>query len=311
MITANYSYEQIVSIHNVYGQNCTGVIVSSHDVLTTKNCTLGPVNRLLIRSGSNYRNFGGTLHNATNVTIHEKFDQINRVPVNDVALIRVKQAFNNTKPIKLYHHHLKQNQTAQTVKWNIQGVSMNSTVMIVNKTICNHVYQVYLQEGQICTSSNATVHQPCSDNSGVPLMVNGSLAGIFSFSQGCFSDKTVIYTEIARYHDWINRHIIHNATGHKKHNHFNNWGHVMNGHGGMLPNAINQFQNSHGSNSHPHSNNSNSNHNQFPNVLGKLTPHLMKQNQKNGNHKTNSANTFVSGSIVFYIVLSLLITLKN
>ena len=84
------------------------------------------------------------------------------------------------------------------------------TVPIITKDLCNDAYKRYggIPEGQICAAYYGVGGKDaCQGDSGGPLAIDGRLAGIVSWGNGCAQAYYPgAYTEVAAYRQWINEH---------------------------------------------------------------------------------------------------------
>lgn len=150
---------------------------------------------------------------------HEKFStNIYGVPQNDVALIRLADPFEldeKRQPISLFE---AKEESVPGVKatitgWGVtyQGGTTSDKLQIVNipvvsKAECNDAYTSFggVPAGQICAAYPQGGKDACQGDSGGPLAIDGRLAGIVSWGNGCAKKGYPgVYTEIAAYRDWI------------------------------------------------------------------------------------------------------------
>lgn len=180
-----------------------------------------PAESLTVRAGSSIMGKGGSVHLVDKIVLHEKY-AINEhgIPINDVAVIRVKDPFqfdDKRRPINLYdvEEESKAGVMAVVTGWGktsqgspiqLQTVSMP----IVSKEICNEAYKNFggLPKAQICAAYYGEGGKDaCDGDAGGPLTIEGRLAGIVSWGNGCAKpDFPGVYTEIAAHRDWIDEH---------------------------------------------------------------------------------------------------------
>ena len=190
-------------------------------MVTAGHCVGSPADYLTVRAGSSLKGQGGSVHQVQKVVRHEKYVTNNYgIPVNDVALLRVKEPFqfdNTRKPINLFE---QDEEAAGGVKSVITGwgntgkgspIQLQTvTVPIVTKELCDKAYKSYggLPKGQICAAYyNEGGKDACQGDSGGPLTIEGRLAGIVSWGNGCAKPFFPgVYTEVAAFREWINEH---------------------------------------------------------------------------------------------------------
>lgn len=206
----------------LYGRHsCGGSIVSEYYVVTAGHCVTTPAEDLTVRAGSSIQGKAGSVHQVDKIVRHEKYALDDQgVPHNDVAVLRVKEAFqfdDKRQPINLYDvdEEAKAGIMAVVTGWGktIQGFPIQLqtvSVPVVSKELCNTAYKNFggLPEGQICAAYyDEGGKDACQGDSGGPLTIEGRLAGIVSWGNGCAqANYPGVYTEIAAHRDWINEH---------------------------------------------------------------------------------------------------------
>ncbi|XP_001599663.2 trypsin-7 [Nasonia vitripennis] len=207
----------------VYGSHhCGGSIVAANWVVTAGHCVGSPAAYMTVRAGSSIRGQGGSVHQVDKVVRHEKYST-NRygVPLNDVAVLHVKEPFNfddTRQPINLFEleEEAVPGKKSIITGWGNTGkgspVQLQTvTVPIINKELCDTAYKSYggLPDGQICAAYYGVGGKDaCQGDSGGPLAINGRLAGIVSWGNGCAKpDYPGVYTEVAAFRQWIDKHL--------------------------------------------------------------------------------------------------------
>ena len=215
------TYPYQISLQLSGRHNCGGSIISAHYVVTAGHCVEYDVIRLSIRAGTSQKQQGGSVHEVVEIIQHEEYYSNGYgVPINDIALLRVKEPFqfdDTRQPINLFNAGEESVAGVKSVitGWGNTGrgspVQLQTvTVPIVTKDLCNEAYERYggLPKGQICAAYYGVGGKDaCQGDSGGPLAIDGRLAGIVSWGNGCAQAYYPgAYTEVAAYREWINDH---------------------------------------------------------------------------------------------------------
>lgn len=220
------SYPHQVSVALRGGcHHCGGSIISSNYVITAAHCVDASIqqNELKIQAGSTVLGEGGSRHHVDKITRHKDYGMKSGVPINDIALVKVKEAFkldSTRKPIGLY----RKGEVAQVGDWAVAsgwGVTKNGwsdvlqavTVPVMAKSTCDDVYKESkggLSEGQICAGYLAQGGKGvCDQDDGGPVTIDGRLAGIVSWYEGCgLAYKPGVFTEVAYFREWIDENAV-------------------------------------------------------------------------------------------------------
>ncbi|XP_073968006.1 trypsin alpha-3-like [Bombus fervidus] len=82
-------------------------------------------------------------------------------------------------------------------------------IKVADQNYCNQMYKNVIHNTQLCAYDNTTVKGHCDGDSGGPLMVNGKLHGIVSWSMNCANVVyPSVYTRVSSYLNWINEHAV-------------------------------------------------------------------------------------------------------
>ncbi|XP_015608190.1 trypsin-1-like [Cephus cinctus] len=154
----------------------------------------------------------------TESSITHKSSTCSSIPVNDVSLYRLVSRLtldSIRQPIPLFNSGESAWVGAMAVitGWGTltQGgstptVLQTVSVPNVSKSSCNSAYSMWggLPLFQICAGYPEGGKDACQGDSGGPLAINGRLAGIVSWGNGCARPGFPgAYTEVAAFRDWI------------------------------------------------------------------------------------------------------------
>lgn len=211
-----------VSLQVNGGHMCGASIISANWIVTAGHCVDFETEYMTVRAGTSFSRSGGTIHKVKKVIRHEKYyTNEYGVPLYDIAVISVKKPFkfgDSRQPINLFKKAEKSKAGVKSIitGWGSTGSGSPSqlqtvTVPIITKKLCNDAYKNYggIPKGQICAAYYGEGGKDaCQGDSGGPLAIDGRLAGIVSWGNGCADpDYPGVYTEIAHYRDWIKKHV--------------------------------------------------------------------------------------------------------
>ncbi|KAI5644422.1 trypsin domain-containing protein [Phthorimaea operculella] len=199
--------------------SCGGSILTNSAVVTAAHCIIPYVSEpssLRVNVGSSFRSTGGTTYEISRVIVHEAYDQ--EFLVNDIGLLitRTRITFSaSVQPISFATPAMKLPSGTPAL---ISGYGMTSkdgtpspillaaTVNIVDQATCARAYiRINLiSPGMVCANATSPPRDACQGDSGGPLVVNGTLAGIVSWGEGC-ADRNYpgVYTRVSEYYSWI------------------------------------------------------------------------------------------------------------
>lgn len=199
---------------------CGGSIISQHWVVTAGHCVGYSSNMYTVKAGSTNRTTGGSIHHVSTIVRHEDYGLNGRgVPINDIALIRVVEPFEideTRQPIALFDEYEASpvGAMARITGWGrsapkpkpIPEVLQIVSIPIVSKEDCNTAYGNWggIPENQICAANPEGGKDSCQGDSGGPVAINGRLAGIVSWGNGCaVRGQPGVNTEVSAHRAWI------------------------------------------------------------------------------------------------------------
>jgi trypsin len=207
------------------GQFCAGALIDQDWILTAAHCvrTL-QAKDLQVYVGSYSLSGGGHLIELVDngVIKDEQYNDSDKYPVNDVALLKLKTPLTNISPISLVTDASPSNfyetNNALISGWGdtAQGSGKGSDdllyapVQMMPTGDCKAAYGDKIVDGMMCATAHNT--DSCQGDSGGPLTVFGKdkklyVKGIVSWGIGCAQPKFPgVYASIDTYSDWIGKH---------------------------------------------------------------------------------------------------------
>ncbi|CAH2095459.1 unnamed protein product [Euphydryas editha] len=206
-----------------YVQACGGTIISQTAILSAASCfvtnnVVNPVVWWRARVGTANSNTRGLIYLIRRITTHSDFQSATRV--NDIAVLRTSLNIVFGQNVQAAYiaggaYSLANNQQVWAIGWGATSVSAPSS------TVLRHV-QIWVNDQQVCANRysevNYTVNNnmlcagwldvgirgQCLGDTGSPLLDNGVVVGVYSWTQGCgVSRFPNINTRVSSYSRWI------------------------------------------------------------------------------------------------------------
>lgn len=200
---------------------CGGSIIAENYVLTAAHCSnsVPDILNITIRAGTSFRGKSGSLHQTLEFIVPPRYDSKSlSIPYGDIAIIRVDQPFDydeTRQPIELFNTDEDAIPGSKAIVTGFGLVNLidyaNKLQMVVldmvSRQNCESTNK-FLLDGQICAHGD-NGKDICNGDSGGPLVIDGRQAGIVSWSATKCGDSNFysVYTELASYRDWINKHV--------------------------------------------------------------------------------------------------------
>ncbi|XP_011694586.1 PREDICTED: serine protease 48-like [Wasmannia auropunctata] len=212
-----------VSLRRYGSHSCGGSILSRNMILTAAHCIVGyesgpSLEALTIHAGTNLLSELGTVYKAKKVIVHEGFDPF--ALVNDIGLIILKNPiqFNkNIQPITLAIPEFPFTPAGKPCTLSGWGrTSLGGKVpdklqeielVVYDQNKCKQEHW-RVQSTHICTLTKAG-EGACHGDSGGPLVAEGVQIGIVSFGQPCARGSPDVFSRVASFQDWIQKHAVY------------------------------------------------------------------------------------------------------
>ncbi|KAG7297168.1 hypothetical protein JYU34_020143 [Plutella xylostella] len=221
--------------------NCGGVILTQHHVLTAAHClfrkikdttavtgtTMLKASQVVIRVGSTYNDRGGSVHVTSKIVVHESYN----VPLNDVAVLVLSDSISNYRSSSVQPavippggYVVPDNASVVAVGWGRTVANCSKSLPLglrhvglrnVDRDTCSARWEVQGPDSVLCAAlldvGGAGV---CYGDSGGPLVYNGVVVGVASFlrlDRPCGdSFYPQVFTRVASYTAWINNIVRQN-----------------------------------------------------------------------------------------------------
>ncbi|XP_063222077.1 trypsin-3-like [Bacillus rossius redtenbacheri] len=217
MVSVRENYEGLFESHI-----CGGSIISENFVVTAGHCCADEdTASLVVRVGSTKAKIGEK-HELSEIILHPEYKQVDRVPYNDICLLKVSKPFVYSDSIKAValpqaNSEVPEGTLAVTSGWgstfyegDVVQVLREVAVPIVSQAACVSEYgknihgDYMVNDTMICAGYLQGGKDACQGDSGGPLTVGGSLVGLVSWSVGCAEPKyATVFTNVARFRDWV------------------------------------------------------------------------------------------------------------
>jgi trypsin len=195
-------------------QFCGGSIVAPDKVLTAAHCTAGkePADLQVVAGREDKDSGAGVKAAVKEIWIHPSFTEVRAG--YDVAVLTLDQKLPYA-PIDLVSDKDVESYEAGTqgliLGWGrlaSDGESsrylMQATVPVIADDSCSASYPAYLKDAMTCAGYPDGGIDSCQGDSGGPLVIDGKLAGVTSWGEGCaVAGKPGVYTRLATYADVI------------------------------------------------------------------------------------------------------------
>ncbi len=214
--TTTDEYPYIMQITDTTGfQFCGGTLVAPNKVVTAAHCMQGerPSTIEVVGGRTELEGTDGTVSAVTNIWRHPEYDRVNFV--NDVAVITLEDAMPyDTLPIAQAEDSdlYEEGTLTRILGWGATSSNgsfpdqlLTAEVPVVSDEACAEVYDPgFDPDAHVCAGYEEGGVDTCQGDSGGPLVIEGRLAGITSFGQGCAEPGYPgVYTQVNTYADLL------------------------------------------------------------------------------------------------------------
>jgi secreted trypsin-like serine protease len=193
-------------------QFCGGTLVDDNKVITAAHCTVGkkPADIVVVAGREDKESGAGVVSPVKTIWVHPEFADVRsggdvsvltltqRLPYQPMALPKKDDPdlyANGAQGLILGWGRVAAN--GQPSRYLLQA-----SVPVMADPDCTKAYSAYKAEAMVCAGVPQGGVDSCQGDSGGPLIVNGKLAGITSWGEGCAAaGKPGVYTRLAAYRD--------------------------------------------------------------------------------------------------------------
>ncbi|XP_061501934.1 chymotrypsin-2-like isoform X1 [Anopheles gambiae] len=196
---------------------CGGTVVNRRWILTAAACITGKaLSDVQLFVGSADRLTGGRNVTAERFVIHPDFNA--QTYANDIALVRMAESLaftgNELQPIRLATDFFETATNATVSGWGRFAISNNQLPTrlqfirtdVIGSEDCaeqfEEPYRSRISDRTICTSNQAN-QGVCLGDAGGPLVLDGELVGVQSWSIPCGTGLPDVYERVSHHRAWI------------------------------------------------------------------------------------------------------------
>jgi secreted trypsin-like serine protease len=193
-------------------QFCGGTLVDDNKVVTAAHCTAGkkPADVLVVAGREDKESDAGVVTPVRQIWVHPEFRDVRSG--SDVSVLTLTQRLPYTPlalPGKDAPDLYSADKPSLILGWGRVASDgqpsrylLQATVPVVSDSACTKAYPGYKPQAMVCAGVQEGGTDSCQGDSGGPMIVDGKLAGITSWGEGCAAPgKPGVYTRVTVYRD--------------------------------------------------------------------------------------------------------------
>jgi secreted trypsin-like serine protease len=195
-------------------QFCGGTLVDDNKVVTAAHCTAGkqPTDIQVVAGREDKESTAGIVSPVKEIWVHPDFTDVRSG--NDVSVLTLTERV-PYQPLDLPREDdadlYKAGQPGLILGWGRVAADgqpsrylLKASVPVMTDPDCTKAYPAYKAQAMVCAGVPQGGVDSCQGDSGGPLIVDGKLAGITSWGEGCAAaGKPGVYTRLAVYRDLL------------------------------------------------------------------------------------------------------------
>jgi len=193
-------------------QFCGGTLVDDNKVITAAHCTVGkqPADIQVVAGREDKASGAGTTSAVRSIWVNPQFTDVRSGSDVSVLTLAARLPYEPLDLPRPDNHDLyAAGQPGLILGWGRTAADgqpsqylMQASVPVMADPDCLKAYPDYKAEAMVCAGVPQGGVDTCQGDSGGPLVVDGKLAGITSWGEGCAAPgKPGVYTRLAAYLD--------------------------------------------------------------------------------------------------------------